>query len=64
MDAAGNAHVTGITQSTNFPTVNAMQSSISSIACDDTCLDGFVAKLNAGGSALVYSTYFGVTPCR
>jgi hypothetical protein len=59
VDAAGNAHVTGTTHSTDFPTVNAMQPTISSFSCRETCPDGFVAKLNPSGSALVYSTYFG-----
>jgi hypothetical protein len=54
VDAAGNAYITGDTDSTNFPTVNALQSSHSGGATD-----AFVAKLNATGSALVYSTYLG-----
>lgn len=56
VDAAGNTYVTGETTSTNFPTVNALHPS-----CGDTsgCDDAFVAKINAAGSALVYSTYLG-----
>jgi hypothetical protein len=54
VDAAGNAYITGDTDSTNFPTANALQSSHSGGATD-----AFVAKLNAAGSALVYSTYMG-----
>jgi hypothetical protein len=50
VDGAGNAYVTGTTLSNDFPTQNAIKS-----AQDDS----FVAKLNAAGSALVYSTYFG-----
>jgi hypothetical protein len=50
VDGAGNAYVTGTTLSSDFPTQNAIKSSQD---------DSFVAKLNAGGSALVYSTYFG-----
>jgi autotransporter-associated beta strand protein len=54
VDAAGNAYVTGITDSTNFPiTPGAFQTSLVSSE------DGFVAKLNASGTALVYSTYLG-----
>src|SRR5439155_43034 len=54
VDAAGNAYVTGETGSLNFPTTTA--------AFDRTSngeFDAFVTKLNATGSALVYSTYLG-----
>ena len=53
LDAAGNAYLTGSTLSSNFPTANALQpvKAISS--------DAFVTKLNANGSALVYSTFLG-----
>jgi beta-propeller repeat-containing protein len=53
VDSSGNAYVTGLTQSTNFPTANAFESALSGVE------DAFVAKLNATGSALVYSTYLG-----
>ena len=53
MDSTGNAYVTGFTSSTNFPTVNAFQSTFGSAG------DAFVTKLNAAGSALVYSSYLG-----
>jgi hypothetical protein len=52
MDSAGNAYVTGYTNSTNFPTAAAFQAAN---AGND---DAFVAKFNAAG-ALVYSTYLG-----
>lgn len=54
VDASGNAYVTGNASSTNFPTVNPLQTSNGG---GDG--DGFVTKLNAAGSALVYSTYLG-----
>ncbi|HEY2933304.1 MAG TPA: SBBP repeat-containing protein [Acidobacteriota bacterium] len=53
VDASGNAHVTGSTQSTNFPTVNPFQPSNGGNG------DTFVTKLNPAGTALVYSSYLG-----
>jgi hypothetical protein len=53
VDAAGNACVTGSTGSANFPTKNPLQAALSGAP------DAFVAKLNAAGNALVYSTYLG-----
>ncbi|HEX8600590.1 MAG TPA: SBBP repeat-containing protein [Chloroflexia bacterium] len=52
VDASGNAYVTGSTDSTNFPTLNPYQGY-------QGYIDAFVTKLNASGSALVYSTYLG-----
>ena len=60
VDAAGNAYVTGMTTSNDFPTVNPIQAN-----CDDCGIrnyiycDAFVSKLNPNGSALIYSTYLG-----
>jgi hypothetical protein len=45
--------VTGFTLSANFPKANAFQSTLGGGT------DCFVTKLNAAGSALVYSTYLG-----
>ncbi len=57
VDGAGNALVAGQTYSTNFPTTaGAFKSSAPSPAGSG---DAFVTKLNATGSALVYSTYLG-----
>jgi hypothetical protein len=53
VDSLGNAYVTGLTSSTNFPTANALQPAL---AGD---VNAFVTKVNASGSALVYSTYLG-----
>ena len=56
VDAAGNAYVTGVTSSTDFPTTaGAFQSAKARFA------DAFVTKLNTTGTALVYSTYVGGT---
>src|SRR2546423_4593230 len=54
IDAAGNAYVTGITSSPDFPTTTgAFDTAINGGA------DAFVTKLNPAGSALEYSTYLG-----
>ncbi|MGA3326140.1 MAG: SBBP repeat-containing protein [Terriglobia bacterium] len=57
VDSSGNAYVTGETFSTDFPTVNPFQATCGSCKGHDS--NAFVAKLNAAGSALVYSTYLG-----
>jgi len=54
IDLAGNAYVTGDTTSSDFPTANAIQATYGG-----GLSDAFVAKLNAAGSALVYSTFLG-----
>jgi hypothetical protein len=53
VDGLGNAYVTGFTFSANFPTTPRAFQTIFSGG------DAFVTKLNASGSALVYSTYLG-----
>jgi len=63
VDASGNAYVTGSTQSPDFPTVKPLQ--IGNDGCSlvynvQSCTaDAFVAEINSGGTALVYSTYLG-----
>lgn len=51
-DSSGNAYITGITTSVNFPTLNPIQTG-NGVGFGDV----FVTKLNSSGSALVYSTY-------
>jgi hypothetical protein len=58
VDAAGDAYVAGFTSSTNFPTVNALQTSNHG---GPTGYDAFIARLNPSGTALLYSTYLGGT---
>jgi uncharacterized repeat protein (TIGR01451 family) len=53
VDASGNVYIAGQTDSLNFPTSSPLQ------ATGSTGPDAFVAKLNATGSALIYSTYLG-----
>lgn len=74
VDSAGNAYVTGITRSADFPTKDPLQPTNGSAPCIDTAKDlqeavdevfarcsndAFVTKLNPAGSELVYSTYLG-----
>jgi hypothetical protein len=54
LDDLGNAYITGLTQSTDFPTQNAYQP-----VYGGGRSDAFVTKLNAGGNAFIYSTYLG-----
>ena len=54
IDVGGNAYVTGMTQSSGFPTTSG--------ALDRTYNsnnDGFVTKVNPAGTGLVYSTFLG-----
>lgn len=53
VDALGNAYITGVTSSTNFPVQNAYQSTNAGI------LDCYVLKLVPAGNTLVFSTYLG-----
>lgn len=57
VDSAGNAYITGSTASTDFPIVNALQSQIGGTGFEPN--DVFITKINAKGTALVYSTYLG-----
>src|SRR5581483_1683123 len=63
VDKAGNAYVAGTTFSTNFPARQPQQASYAGTGPQQffkwSAGDGFVAKLNAAGSDLVYSTYLG-----
>ena len=54
VDGNRNAYMTGKTSSSDFPLASALQG-----AFGGGSDDAFVAKLNAAGSALVYSTYLG-----
>ncbi len=54
VDSVGNAYVTGSTDSTNFPTTAGAFQTV-----NPGTVNAFVTKLNANGSALIYSTYLG-----
>jgi len=57
-DNAGNAYVTGITQSADFPRVNQI-AGICSGTCGTGSSDGFVTKISAQGASVAYSSVFG-----
>jgi uncharacterized protein (TIGR03437 family) len=54
VDTAGNAYITGNTESPNFPTTSGAFQRIYGGSSD-----AFVTKLNPSGTALIYSTYLG-----
>jgi hypothetical protein len=53
IDSANNVYLTGQTMSKDFPVVNAFQSQSKTFAT------GFVSKLSADGTKLIYSTFLG-----
>lgn len=53
VDSSGYMHVTGLTSSTDFPTVNAYMSGYNG------GFDVFVSKLEPSGASFDFSTYFG-----
>src|SRR5713226_7165161 len=53
VDSSNNVYVTGTTSSTNFPTLGPAFANNAGLS------DIFVTKINAAGSAIVYSTYIG-----
>jgi hypothetical protein len=66
VDGNGNAYVAGTTSATDFPiTAGAYDTTENGSHCSPhggQCRSGFVTKFNASGSALIYSTYFGLGP--
>jgi hypothetical protein len=57
VDATGNAFVTGVTESSDFPTVNPFQAWRH--AANGSGGTGFVAKISADGSKLLFSSWLG-----
>lgn len=53
VDNLGSCYITGTTNSSNFPTVNALQPALNG---DN---DAFVTKISADGSSFLYSTFLG-----
>ncbi len=54
VDIAGNAYVTGVAFSGDFPIANAYD-----VSFNGGTYDAFVSKLSSSGSSLIYSTYLG-----
>lgn len=61
VDAAGQAYVTGQDESGDLPVSGF---AAHSAGCGSGYKDAFLAKLNAAGSALLYSTYWGGDACN
>ncbi|HEY0083603.1 MAG TPA: SBBP repeat-containing protein, partial [Pyrinomonadaceae bacterium] len=59
VDPSGNAVITGYTLSLNFPTANAFRATFNGTEGFFGNRDVFVTKINAAGTAFVYSTYLG-----
>jgi len=59
LDDENNAYVTGMTDSTNFPTTSGCYDETHNREVGQGEDDAFVFKLNSDGSDLVYSTYVG-----
>jgi|GEM_PF-1947388 len=55
VDTLGQMYLTGYTKSTDFPVMNAIQSSLATV----WYYDAFVTKLNSDGNQFMYSTYLG-----
>ena len=61
-DAAGNAYITGLTQSQDFPVTPGANNATSctSVLPNSSCENiGFLTKLNPSGTGLVWSTFVG-----
>jgi hypothetical protein len=53
VDSVGNAYVTGVSYSTDFPSINAKYPQLWGST------DAFITKLRSDGKAVIYSTYLG-----
>jgi hypothetical protein len=63
LDSAGRIVIVGETESSDFPNVNAYQTTFGGGICDDAepCDDFFVTQLSADGTSILYSTFLGGT---
>jgi hypothetical protein len=58
-NAAGNAYVTGLTISEDFPLTAGAFQSVNYATPSNAVSTAFISKFNASGTALLYSTYLG-----
>jgi hypothetical protein len=66
LDSAGDAFLTGQTNSSNFPVKGGFQPKYTAASCgsalsNSPCFESFVSELNPAATALVYSSYLGGT---
>jgi hypothetical protein len=59
VDGSGDAYVTGVALSTNFPVTAGAFQTVNNAAAVNKEHNAFVTKLNPTGTALLYSTYLG-----
>ncbi len=57
VNAAGEIYLVGVTDSTDFPTVNPLQANLKLTTC--FCDDAFVVRLSPDARTILYSTYLG-----
>jgi len=62
VDASGNAYITGYTQSYDFPVTAGANNTNSCTATSFCQNNGFLTKINPGGTGLVWSTLVGALP--
>jgi hypothetical protein len=60
VDSDGEAYIAGSTASSDLPTTAGSFEPLYAGSQCTSCYNGYVEKLNASGTALVYSTYFGL----
>jgi Beta-propeller repeat len=59
VDGEGETYIAGDTASNDLPTTPGSFQPVFQGSLCTSCINGYVEKLNASGTALVYSTYFG-----
>jgi hypothetical protein len=57
VNAAGEIFLVGMTDSTDFPTLNPLQANLNLTSC--FCDDAFILRLSPDGRTILYSTYLG-----
>jgi hypothetical protein len=62
VDSAGAAYITGTAASNDLPTTPGSFEPVYPGGICTNCYNGYVEKLNAAGTGLIYSTYFGAVP--